>query len=176
MTNQRTLRSVKTDDLIHEIAWPRERAILAPDHKSFLDGPAIAAAYRKSMGRRAGRLMFGVETSYARHWLWRQVLRAACAFWGAECVPIGPSTPFGIRAMIRHVQRGGVACIFPSGAIGSSATKPGLEFISKKTRAPVIRVRMRIVRGSGRYAWTAPATTEHGQCGHMKTPGTKPGV
>lgn len=137
------------------LTWPLRRAILAPNHLSILDGWVVTVAWQKfNAGRTRQPLLFGVDPDYSRHPAWERVLRGACRIWQADFVPIGRGASFGLRRMLRHLDQGGVVCLFPSGAIGAHDRFPGIEFLSQRSGAPIHDVHLEYRIGRGRHALT----------------------
>ncbi len=134
------------------LAWPNRFApcILAPNHISLSDGPVIAA-------RAPRRILFAVDPDYALSPIWSTFMRAWGAVTRCDFVAAGPGRILGLRAMLARLEMGGWVCLFPQGgvsAVGDAALPDldGLEWLARRSGAPVYRVAMRPRSGvHGRY-------------------------
>jgi 1-acyl-sn-glycerol-3-phosphate acyltransferase len=121
--------------------WPsidHPAIIAAGPHLSLLDGPWLCAKLPRPA-------VFAVDPDYARHPVWRPVLRT----WGRLCgghtmIPMRPGRASGVRTLLSHLRGGGWVVIFPSGCISESAPDhPGVDWLAARSGAPVHRVRLR---------------------------------
>ncbi|HEU0218967.1 MAG TPA: MFS transporter, partial [Stellaceae bacterium] len=111
-----------------------ERAVIVPNHASFLDGGLIAAFL-------PGWPIFAIDTVQAQHW-WARLFFAA-----VEVFPMDPSRPMATKSLVKAVREGRSCVIFPEGRInitGGALMKiydgPGL--IVDKADATVVPVRL----------------------------------
>jgi hypothetical protein len=77
-------------------------AVIAANHASFLDGLLLGAFL-------PGRPIFAVDTLIATRWWARPFLALV------DAMPVDPTNPLSIRAMIRAVEGGSACVIFPRG-------------------------------------------------------------
>ena len=112
-------------------AFPR--AVVAANHASFLDGLLLGAFL-------PGDPVFAVDTFIARQWWARPFLVFVNA------VPVDPTNPLSIRAMIRAVEGGAPCIIFPEGRITTTGSLmkvyEGPAVIAERTRAALVLARI----------------------------------
>ena len=128
----RLLYRVRVEGLEHaRAALPH--AVIAANHASFLDGLLLGAFL-------PGEPIFAVDTYIARKWWARPVLALVNA------MPVDPTSPLSIRAMIRAVEAGSACVIFPEGRItttgGLMKMYEGPAVIAERTRAALVLVRI----------------------------------
>jgi acyl-[acyl-carrier-protein]-phospholipid O-acyltransferase/long-chain-fatty-acid--[acyl-carrier-protein] ligase len=148
----RLLYRVEVHGLEHARAvFPR--AVVAANHASFLDGLFLGAFL-------PGEPLFAVDTFIARQWWARPFLSLA------NHLPVDPTNPLSIRAMIRAVD-GGVPCIiFPEGRITTTGSLmkvyEGPAVIAERTKAALVLARIegvertpfsRLLAGTVRRQW-----------------------
>jgi acyl-[acyl-carrier-protein]-phospholipid O-acyltransferase/long-chain-fatty-acid--[acyl-carrier-protein] ligase len=126
------LYRVEIDGVDHvRAALPR--AVIAANHASFLDGLILGAFL-------PGDPVFAVDTYIARKWWARPFLAVTRA------VPIDPTNPLSIRAIIRLVEAGASCIIFPEGRItttgGLMKVYDGPALIAERTGAALVPVRI----------------------------------
>jgi acyl-[acyl-carrier-protein]-phospholipid O-acyltransferase / long-chain-fatty-acid--[acyl-carrier-protein] ligase len=104
----RVLYRVEVHGIEHaRAAFPR--AVVAANHSSFLDGMLLGAFL-------PGDPLFAVDTFIARQWWARPFL--AFTRW----MPVDPTNPLSIRAMIRAVEAGSTCFIFPEGRLTTTGS------------------------------------------------------
>jgi acyl-[acyl-carrier-protein]-phospholipid O-acyltransferase/long-chain-fatty-acid--[acyl-carrier-protein] ligase len=128
----RGLYRVEVEGLEHaRAALPR--AVIAANHASFLDGLLLGAFL-------PGDPVFAVDTVIARKWWARPFLSLVNA------MPVDPTNPLSIRAMIRAVEAGSPCFIFPEGRITTTGSLmkvyEGPAVIAERASAPLILVRI----------------------------------
>jgi len=128
----RLLYRVEVDGLEHvRAAMPR--AVIAANHASFLDGLLLGAFL-------PGDPIFAVDTVIARQWWAKPFLLFVNA------VPVDPTNPLSIRAMIRAVEAGSACIIFPEGRITTTGSLmkiyEGPAVIAERTKAALVPVRI----------------------------------
>lgn len=131
-------------------ALRRGRAIVCANHVSLLDGVIVALASPVP-------LTFGVDTDFSRHSKAASRGMAFLAWLGfGAVVPIDGSSPFGIRALAKALERGDTVMLFPEGKISESAhpnpDQPGLAWLAKRSGVEVIRIRIRGAERSRLFA------------------------
>lgn len=80
------------------------KAVIVANHTSLLDGPLLSAFL-------PDRASFAINTYMANRW-W---VKPAFAFF--DIVPIDPTSPMAIRALVERVKKGNRVVIFPEGRI-----------------------------------------------------------
>jgi len=109
------------------------QAVIAANHASFLDGLLLGAFL-------PGDPIFAIDTYIARKW-WAQPFLLF-----VNALPVDPTNPLSIRAMIRAVEGGSSCIIFPEGRItttgGLMKVYDGPALIAERTRAPLVLVRI----------------------------------
>ena len=109
------------------------RAVIAPNHASFLDGLLLAAVL-------PGRPVFAVNLFQAQRWWVALALRLV------DHVAIDPTSPMAARTLSREVARGRWVVIFPEGRItptgGLMKVYPGPGVIADHADAPIVPVRI----------------------------------
>lgn len=126
----RVLYRVQVEGLEHaRAALPH--AVIAANHASFLDGLLLGAFL-------PGEPIFAVDTYVARKWWARPFLSLVHA------LPVDPTNPLSIRAMIRAVEAGSACIIFPEGRITTTGSLmkvyEGPAVIAERTRAALLPV------------------------------------
>lgn len=110
-----------------------ERAIIAPNHISLLDGPIMHAIL-------PGHASFAVDTGISQAWWAKPFLKLINA------LTIDPTKPLAARAMVNIVKTGKTVVIFPEGRItvtgGLMKVYDGTAMIAEKSDAWVIPVRI----------------------------------
>lgn len=135
----------------------RGRVIVCSNHVSLLDGVIVALASPTP-------LTFGVDTDFSRHSLAASRGMKALSWLGfGAVVPIDTRSPFGLRSLRKALERGESVMVFPEGAISPTGQpqpdQPGVEWLSNRTRAPVLRIhiagaeRSRLFAKSGTEFW-----------------------
>jgi len=128
----RLLYRVEVDGLEHaRAALPR--AVIAANHASFLDGLLLGAFL-------PGDPIFAIDTVIARQWWAKPFLLFVNA------VPVDPTNPLSIRAMIRAVEAGSACIIFPEGRITTTGSLmkiyEGPAVIAERTKAALVPIRI----------------------------------
>jgi acyl-[acyl-carrier-protein]-phospholipid O-acyltransferase/long-chain-fatty-acid--[acyl-carrier-protein] ligase len=128
----RLLYRVEVEGLEHaREAMPR--AVIAANHASFLDGLLLGAFL-------PGDPIFAVDTLIAKQWWAKPFL----AF--VNAMPVDPTNPLSIRAMIRAVEAGSACIIFPEGRITTTGSLmkiyEGPAVIAERTKAPLLPIRI----------------------------------
>ncbi|MBB5755021.1 acyl-[ACP]--phospholipid O-acyltransferase [Prosthecomicrobium pneumaticum] len=108
-------------------------AVVVANHTSFLDAVLIGCLL-------PGRPVFAINTHIAKRW-W---VRPAFLFF--DLVPVDPTSPFAIRAMVKRVQAGQRLVIFPEGRITVTGALmkvyDGPALIAALADVPVIPIRI----------------------------------
>jgi len=128
----RALYRVEVEGLEHaRAALPH--AVIAANHASFLDGLLLGAFL-------PGEPLFAVDTHIAKKW-WAKPFLAV-----VKALPVDPTNPLSIRAMIRAVEQGSACVIFPEGRITTTGTLmkvyEGPAVIAERTKAALVLVRI----------------------------------
>ena len=128
----RILYRVQVDGLEHaRAALPH--AVIAANHASFLDGLLLGAFL-------PGEPIFAVDTLIAKQWWAKPFLMFVNA------LPVDPTNPLSIRAMIRAVDAGSACIIFPEGRITTTGSLmkvyEGPAVIAERTKAALLPVRI----------------------------------
>jgi acyl-[acyl-carrier-protein]-phospholipid O-acyltransferase/long-chain-fatty-acid--[acyl-carrier-protein] ligase len=128
----RLLYRVEIDGLEHaKAAMPH--AVIAANHASFLDGLLLGAFL-------PGDPIFAVDTFIAKQWWARPFLLFVNA------LPVDPTNPLSIRAMIRAVEAGSACIIFPEGRITTTGSLmkvyDGPAVIAERTKAALLPIRI----------------------------------
>jgi acyl-[acyl-carrier-protein]-phospholipid O-acyltransferase / long-chain-fatty-acid--[acyl-carrier-protein] ligase len=128
----RMLYGVKIDG-VHYVRGALPKAVIAANHASFLDGLLLGAFL-------PGDPIFAIDTHIARQWWARPFLVFVNA------LPVDPTNPLSIRAMIRAVERGSSCIIFPEGRITTTGSLmkvyDGPAVIAERTGAALVPVRI----------------------------------
>jgi len=128
----RALYRVRVDGVEHaRAAMPH--AVIAANHSSFLDGLLLGAFL-------PGRPIFAVDTVIATRWWARPFLALV------DAMPVDPTNPLSIRAMIRAVEGGAACVIFPEGRLTTTGALmkvyEGPAIIAERTGAALLPVRI----------------------------------
>ena len=131
------------------------RVIVCANHVSLLDGVIVALASPVP-------LTFGVDTDFSRRSKIASRGMAALAWLGfGAVVPVDGASPFGIRALLKALDRGETVMVFPEGRISETGRpqpeQPGVTWLVRRAGAPVLRVR---IRGAERSRFFAKAGRE----------------
>jgi acyl-[acyl-carrier-protein]-phospholipid O-acyltransferase/long-chain-fatty-acid--[acyl-carrier-protein] ligase len=126
------LYRVEVSGLEHaEAAMPK--AVIAANHTSFLDGLLLGAFL-------PGEPIFAIDTQIAKKW-WVRPLTLL-----VRALPVDPTNPLSIRAMIRAVEAGSACVIFPEGRITTTGALmkvyEGPAVIAERTGAALVPVRI----------------------------------
>ena len=126
----RAVYRVEVEGLEHARAT-LPRAVIAANHASFLDGLLLGAFL-------PGDPVFAVDTLIAKKWWARPFLALVNA------MPVDPTNPLSIRAMIRAVEAGSPCIIFPEGRITTTGSQmkvyEGPAVIAERAAAPLVLV------------------------------------
>jgi acyl-[acyl-carrier-protein]-phospholipid O-acyltransferase/long-chain-fatty-acid--[acyl-carrier-protein] ligase len=126
------LYPVRVDGVEH-VRQALPKAVIAANHASFLDGLLLGAFL-------PGEPIFAVDTQIAKKWWARPFLMLVNA------LPVDPTNPLSIRAMIRAVERGSSCIIFPEGRITTTGSLmkvyEGPAVIAERTGAALVPVRI----------------------------------
>jgi acyl-[acyl-carrier-protein]-phospholipid O-acyltransferase/long-chain-fatty-acid--[acyl-carrier-protein] ligase len=127
----RILYRVRVEGLEHARALPK--AVIAANHASFLDGLLLGAFL-------PGEPIFAVDTLISKQW-WAKPFLAL-----VNALPVDPTNPLSIRAMIRAVEAGSTCIIFPEGRITTTGSLmkvyEGPAVIAERTKAALLPVRI----------------------------------
>jgi len=128
----RLLYRVEIDGLEHAKAV-MPHAVIAANHASFLDGLLLGAFL-------PGDPIFAVDTFIAKQWWAKPFLMFVNA------LPVDPTNPLSIRAMIRAVEAGSACIIFPEGRITTTGSLmkvyEGPGVIAERTKAALLPIRI----------------------------------
>jgi len=115
------------------IAAAGPRAVISANHASFLDGLLLGAFL-------PGRPVFAVDTFIAQRWWVKPFLQLV------DALPVDPTNPLAIRAMIRAVESDRSCVIFPEGRITTTGALmkvyEGPAVIAERAKAPLVPVRI----------------------------------
>jgi 1-acyl-sn-glycerol-3-phosphate acyltransferase len=131
--------------------------IVVANHMSFLDGLIVAFASPIP-------LCFGVDPAFSRHsFLVRGVLKTFSHFGFSSFVPLESKSPFGMRTLLKALQKGQSIMLFPEGAISPTGAplpeQPGVQWLRQKTGSSILRIQItgaeksRFFGKSGRAFW-----------------------
>ena len=128
----RLLYRVEVHGLEHARA-AQSHAVIAANHASFLDGLVLGAFL-------PGTPVFAVDTFIARKWWVRPFLSLV------DALPVDPTNPLSLRAMIRAVEGGATCIIFPEGRITTTGSLmkvyEGPAVITERAKASLVPVRI----------------------------------
>jgi len=131
------------------IELPAGAVIVAPNHRSLLDGPLMACVTDRPM-------LFAVDPDWCCHEPWRFALKLLSRLGFGEVVPLDSRRPFAWRRLAAKLLDGEPVCLFPEGAISRSEgplpIRPGLARLASIASAPILPVR---IEGATRI-WAAP--------------------
>ncbi|HEX3954236.1 MAG TPA: acyl-[ACP]--phospholipid O-acyltransferase [Stellaceae bacterium] len=119
---------------LENLAAAGERAVIVPNHVSFLDGALVNAFL-------PGSPIFAIDTQQAARW-WVGPLLA-----GADFYPMDPTRPMATKSLVKSVREGRHCVIFPEGRLnvtGGALMKvyDGPALIADKGDAMVLPVRL----------------------------------
>jgi acyl-[acyl-carrier-protein]-phospholipid O-acyltransferase/long-chain-fatty-acid--[acyl-carrier-protein] ligase len=110
-----------------------EKAVIAPNHVSFLDAPLMHALVPTHTA-------YAVDTNIATAWWVKPFLKLARFY------TVDPTRPLGMRHLIQDVKDGSSLVIFPEGRLtvtgGLMKVYDGTAMIADKAAAPVIPARI----------------------------------
>jgi acyl-[acyl-carrier-protein]-phospholipid O-acyltransferase/long-chain-fatty-acid--[acyl-carrier-protein] ligase len=128
----RVLYRVEVHGLEHARA-AKSHAVIAANHASFLDALVLGAFL-------PGAPIFAIDTFIARKWWVRPFLSLV------DALPIDPTNPLSLRAMIRAVEGGASCIIFPEGRITTTGSLmkvyEGPAVITERAKATLVPVRI----------------------------------
>ena len=118
---------------VGNLAKAGQGAVIAPNHVTWVDGALLASTL-------PGRPAFAINTFTARKW-W-----ASWATGMVESLPLDPTNPMAIKALVREVRSGRHCVIFPEGRLTKTGSLmkiyDGPALIADKAGVPVIPVRI----------------------------------
>ncbi|MEO0791888.1 MAG: acyl-[ACP]--phospholipid O-acyltransferase [Pseudomonadota bacterium] len=121
---------------------PGERAIIAPNHVSFMDGPMLHSIL-------PDHAAFAIDTGIAKAWWVAPFLKLVKAF------TLDPTKPLATRHLVKEVADGQTLVIFPEGRLtvtgGLMKVYDGTAMIADKADAKIIPVR---ISGMERSSWS----------------------
>ena len=127
---------------------PGTRAVVTPNHTSFMDGPVMHALM-------PSHAAFAVDTGIAQTWWVKPFLKLISAH------TMDPTKPFSTRDLINVVKRGETLVIFPEGRLtvttGLMKVYEGAGLIADKADAVVVPVR---IEGLERTPWSYLRVTQ----------------
>src|SRR5687768_16447644 len=133
------------------------RVLIVANHTSFLDAALLAAFL-------PDRLTFAVNTEISKRWWMQLLLKIVDAF------PLNPTNPYSLKSLIRYIEQGNRAAIFPEGRITVTGSLmkiyPGPGLVAHKSQAMVLPIRIdgaqytpfSRLRGRVRLRWFPPIT------------------
>ena len=128
----RVLYRVEVHGLEHARA-AQSHAVIAANHASFLDALVLGAFL-------PGAPIFAIDTFIARKWWVRPFLSLV------DALPVDPTNPLSLRAMIRAVEGGASCIIFPEGRITTTGSLmkvyEGPAVITERAKATLVPVRI----------------------------------
>jgi acyl-[acyl-carrier-protein]-phospholipid O-acyltransferase/long-chain-fatty-acid--[acyl-carrier-protein] ligase len=118
---------------LENVAAAGDRCVIAVNHVSFLDAPAILSVLDD-------KPVFAIDRTMAERWWVKPFLSVAHA------LPIDPSQPLATRALIQQVKSGRPLVIFPEGRITVTGSLmkvyDGAAMIADKAEAMIVPVRI----------------------------------
>ncbi len=118
------------------------RAIIAPNHVSFMDGPVLNSVL-------PGHAAFAIDTTIAQAWWVRPFLGLIKSYL------LDPTRPLATRHLVNEVKNGETLVIFPEGRLtvtgGLMKVYDGAAMIADKADAVVVPVR---ISGLERSSWS----------------------
>ena len=127
---------------LENLPQPGERAIVTPNHVSFMDGPVMHAIL-------PGHAAFAIDTGIAKRWWVAPFLKLINAF------TMDPTKPLATRHLVQVVKGGQTLVIFPEGRLtvtgGLMKVYDGTAMIADKADAWIIPVR---IDGFERTGWS----------------------
>ena len=128
----RVLYRVEVHGVEHACA-AQSHAVIAANHASFLDALVLGAFL-------PGAPIFAIDTFIARKWWVRPFLSLV------DALPVDPTNPLSLRAMIRAVEGGASCIIFPEGRITTTGSLmkvyEGPAVITERAKATLVPVRI----------------------------------
>ncbi len=127
---------------MENLPQPGERAIIAPNHVSYMDGPVMHALL-------PSHAAFAIDTGIAQAWWVRPFLKLIKAF------TLDPTRPLATRHLVNEVKNGETLVIFPEGRLtvtgGLMKVYDGTAMIADKADAVIVPVR---IDGLERSTWS----------------------
>ena len=121
---------------------PGERAIVTPNHVSYMDGPAMNAIL-------PSHAAFAIDTGIAQAWWVKPFLKLIKAY------TLDPTRPLATRHLVNEVKNGETLVIFPEGRLtvtgGLMKVYDGTAMIADKADAVIVPVR---IDGFERSTWS----------------------
>ena len=127
---------------MENLPQPGERAIITPNHVSYMDGPVMHAIM-------PSHAAFAIDTGIAKAWWVRPFLKLIKAF------TLDPTRPLATRHLVNEVKKGETLVIFPEGRLtvtgGLMKVYDGTAMIADKADAVIVPVR---IDGLERSTWS----------------------
>jgi len=139
--------------------------ILVRPHVSLLDGP-IVARYLQQIGGHTG-YVFAVDPDYARHPFWRRALSWYGWITGRHrMVALDQRSPMALRELMRTLEGGRGAVLFPQGTGISRPDRPdlpGASWLVRKAGCMVTEIQLD-------HSHRIPEVVFHGNARPRRTP------
>ncbi|MEO0810252.1 MAG: MFS transporter, partial [Pseudomonadota bacterium] len=127
---------------IENLPLPGTRAIITPNHVSFMDGPIMHALL-------PSHAAFAIDTGIAQAWWVRPFLKLIRAY------TLDPTKPLATRHLVNAIKKGKTLVIFPEGRLtvtgGLMKVYDGTAMIADKADALIVPVR---IDGMERSTWS----------------------
>jgi acyl-[acyl-carrier-protein]-phospholipid O-acyltransferase/long-chain-fatty-acid--[acyl-carrier-protein] ligase len=141
----RALYRVEVHGLEHARA-AQTHTVIAANHASFLDAMLLGAFL-------PGTPVFAIDTYVAKLWWVRPFLSLV------DAIPVDPTNPLSLRAMIRAVESGASCIIFPEGRLTTTGSLmkvyEGPAVITERSKAQLLPVRIEGVERTPFARYTA---------------------
>lgn len=115
-------------------------ALVVANHVSYIDGPLLACVSPHA-------LTYAVTAEFAKHPFWRRALDVLVRCGLGRYVPVDPSSPFGMREILRALHAGQGAMVFPEGGITRDGLlaplQPGAAIAATRSGRVILPVRIR---------------------------------
>ena len=142
-------------------------ALVVANHVSYIDGPLLACVSPHA-------LTYAVTAEFAKHPVWRRALDVLVRCGLGRYVPVDPSSPFGMRDILRALHAGQGAMVFPEGGITRDGLlaplQPGAAIAAMRSGRMILPVRIRGLERSvfgkvkgRRRSWLPPVSVEVGE-------------
>lgn len=115
-------------------------ALVVANHVSYIDGPLLACVSPHA-------LTYAVTAEFAKHPVWHRALDVLVRCGLGRYVPVDPTSPFGMRDILRALHAGQGAMVFPEGGITRDGLlaplQPGAAIAAMRSGRVILPVRIR---------------------------------